>query len=84
MERKRQDLWFFSTNKNSSHCHEIKRFSIEGGEVQKPKAATVPTRAAFETLFLVLSAPLSLIAGEAGSLLPASTGLLERLLSVDP
>lgn len=41
-----------------------KRFSFECGEVQKPKEATVPTRAAFDTLFLELSAPLSLIAME--------------------
>lgn len=32
-----------------------KRFSFECGEVQKPKEATVPTRAAFDTLFLELS-----------------------------
>lgn len=51
-------------NENSSHCHEIKRFSLECGEVQKPKEATVRTQAAFDTLFLVLSAPLSLIAME--------------------
>lgn len=36
-------------NENSSHCHEIKRFSLECGEVQKPKEATVRTQAAFDT-----------------------------------
>lgn len=32
-----------------------KRFSFECGEVQKPKEATVPKWAAFDTLFLELS-----------------------------